>query len=351
MLSWKSLPRGRNRPTPLKRRRRELADPHFARIRLNEKDGKNEHPLPYRSYSAYLRERYNGKVQRIALDAGFGCPHRQERRGAGGCVYCNPAGSGTSASDLGLSIREQMSRGVDRLSKQGIDQYIAYFQAFCGTDGDAKTLEQLYADAISFPGVKGLSVGTRPDMLPEDKLDILSRIAHSRDAIDGWEVWVELGLQSAHDVTLNRINRGHDVACFDDAVARAHDVGLKVAAHVILGLPGEDRAMMMATADHLNALPVSGVKLHHLFVEKDTELAKMHADGVVETLDAETYMDLCIEFLRRLDDRMVIMRLMGKAKSDHLIAPAWGIPTGIWSQRLQKEMIRRQCRQGDLFKR
>lgn len=302
---------------------------------------------PFRSYSAYLKERYGERVHRVALDAGFGCPHRVEGRGSGGCIYCGPAGSGSGAFDRGLSVKEQMRRGIARLAKSGIRKYVAYFQAFSNTGADPAELRRIYLEALSFPDVVGLAVGTRPDMISDEVLALLGRLA---TVSPSREVWLELGLQSSKDATLRRIRRGHDVACFDDAVIRAHAHGLLTAAHVILGLPGEGEEEMMATADHIARLPIEGVKLHHLFVERGTDLARLYADEAFPTLSPEGYMDLAISFLRRLNPDMIVMRLAGRAAEERLIAPRWRIPPGAIAARMEEEMLRRGVRQGDLWK-
>lgn len=305
--------------------------------------------LPFRSYSAYLKERFGQKVHRIALDAGFGCPHRQDGRGTGGCIYCGPAGSGSSAHDQKLSVREQMRQGIERLEKQGVRNYVAYFQAFCNTAAPADRLKRLYREAVTLPGVVGLSVGTRPDLVSDEVLDLIRTFSEGGDDHPPLDAWLELGLQSAHDETLALLNRGHDVACFDDGVARAHDRDLPVAAHVILGLPGEDKSRMTATAQHLAGLNVEGVKLHHLFVEKETVLAERFLNGEVKTLAVDEYIDLAIGFIRRLGPDTVLLRLAGKG-SDRLIAPLWRESPGTIAQKLAAKMVQHGWKQGDLFR-
>jgi radical SAM protein (TIGR01212 family) len=186
-------------------------------------------------------------------------------------------------------------------------------------------------------------------MVPDEVLTMLASFSGGRETGRPLDVWLELGLQSANDETLERINRGHDRACFDSAVERANAFGLAPAAHVILGLPGEDRETMMATAEHLARLPVKGVKLHHLYVEKGTELARRFEAGDVKTLDMEEYIDLAVAFLRRLRKDMVILRLAGKAPAGRLIAPQWAENPGGLVQRIIEEMNRRGVRQGDLL--
>jgi radical SAM protein (TIGR01212 family) len=180
-------------------------------------------------------------------------------------------------------------------------------------------------------------------------LRLLAGLKARGPAGDPLDVWLELGLQSASDETLARLNRGHDVACFDDAVLRARRFGIPTAAHVILGLPGEGKEHMLATALHLGGLPVEGVKLHHLYVEEGTALASDYARGTFRTLARDEYMELAIAFLRRLRPDMVIMRLSGRGNEERLIAPRWGTAPGSFAQDLADEMKRRGVRQGDLF--
>lgn len=304
---------------------------------------------PFRTHAAYLRERFGERVHRIALDGGFGCPHREDGRGPGGCIFCSSTGSGSGAHDRGLTISEQMQAGIKRLEKTGIRKVIAYFQAFCGTGAEPEVLERLYLEALSFPGVVGLTVGTRPDMVPDQVLRLLAGLAKQVGSEKGdIDLWLELGLQSASNDTLKRIQRGHDVASFDDAVKRAGALGISTAAHVILGLPGEDDAQMMATADHLSRLPVQGVKLHHLYVEAGTALATQYEKGAFETLSEARYMELAIGFIRRLKPDIVLMRLAGRGNEERLIAPRWKMAAGSLAQAIAREMEGRGNKQGDL---
>jgi radical SAM protein (TIGR01212 family) len=304
--------------------------------------------MPYRAYSAYLKERFGERVHRVALDAGFGCPNREDGRGEGGCIYCSPSGSGTGAHDRGIGVEAQMEQGIAHLSRRGITKFIAYFQAFCGTGAPPAELRKIYRQATAFPGVVALAVGTRPDMVPDEVLETLAAFAGGKETGRPLDVWLELGLQSASDETLIRINRGHDVACFDRAAERAHAYGIAPATHVIMGLPGEDRTAMMATAKHLSRLPVKGVKLHHLYVEKGTELARDFEAGRVKILEMEEYIDLAVEFLRRLRNDVVIMRLAGQAPAGRLIAPKWIEGAGGLAQRIMEQMVQRGVRQGEL---
>jgi radical SAM protein (TIGR01212 family) len=273
----------------------------------------------YRDYNSYLREIFGERVQKIPLDAGFTCPNRDGTISRGGCIYCDRLGSGSGAmTQRGESLDEQIVRGMNWARKKyGSTKFIAYFQAFTNTYAPVPQLRDLYDRALKHEGMVGLSVGTRPDCLDEEILGLLASYKEK------FLVWLELGLQSAHDSTLLKINRGHDVACFDRAVAFAHAKGLNVCAHVILGLPGENREMMRETARHLGELAMEGVKIHALYVVKGTPLAEIHEHGGYRCLEREEYADLLLDFLERLPPAMVIQRLTGDPMPAELIAPLW----------------------------
>ena len=273
----------------------------------------------YRSYNTYLREIFGERVQKISLDAGFTCPNRDGTSSRGGCIYCDGRGSGSGALILrGESLEEQILKGMAWAKKKhGASRFIAYFQSFTNTYGPVPHLRGLYDRALHHEGMVGLSVGTRPDCLDEEVLELL--VSYKEKFL----VWLEIGLQSAHNSTLAKINRGHDVACFDRAVAEAHKKGLNVCAHVILGLPGESREMMMETARHLGSLAVEGVKIHVLYVVQDTPMAEIYENGGYRCLEREEYVDLLIDFLERLPPGMVIQRLTGDPMTAELVAPLW----------------------------
>ena len=204
----------------------------------------------------------------------------------------------------------------------------------------ARKLRELYDAALAFPQVVGLSLGTRPDCLPDEVLELLA--GYARDRL----VWLELGLQSAHDATLQRLNRGHDVACFTAAVNRAAARGLEVVAHVILGLPGEGPGEMAATAEYLGRLPLQGVKIHLLYVIKDSGLARLHQAGEYACLTEDQYVNLVVDFIERLPSRLVIHRLTGDPHPEELVAPAWCLDKPRVLRRLREEFTRRGTRQG-----
>ena len=297
--------------------------------------------LPYRDLNSYLKGRFGARVQKITLDAGLTCPNRDGRVGTGGCLYCNARGSGTGAWGRGQDIAAQMEAGMARLARRyGAAGFIAYFQSFSNTYAPAARLRQLYEAALAFPQVVGLSIGTRPDCLEDDVLELLA--AYARDRL----VWLELGLQSAHDVTLTRLNRGHDVACFTEAAVRAAARGLPVVAHVILGLPGEGPREMAATAAYLARLPLQGVKIHLLYVIKDSGLARLYESGEYDCLTEDQYVNLVVDFIERLPPHLVIHRLTGDPHADELLAPAWCLDKSRVLGRIREEFARRSTRQG-----
>lgn len=255
-------------------------------------------------------------MARVALDAGLTCPNRDGTLSSLGCIFCDPEGSGTGAARCGLSIAEQLQRGM-AWSARRADRFIAYFQSYTNTYAPAERLQSLWDEALRPETVVGLAVGTRPDCLPDEVLDILTGYARRV------EVWLELGLQSASDRTLARINRGHTAADFAEAASRAKARGLKVLAHVIIGLPGEGEPEVLHTARFMTDLGLDGVKIHSLFVSRGTGMADLLARGEYACLTREEFIRQAIRMLERLSPDMVIHRLTGDPGPTALIAPTW----------------------------
>ncbi|MFP3867873.1 MAG: TIGR01212 family radical SAM protein [Desulfobacteraceae bacterium] len=299
---------------------------------------------PYRDLNSYLLSQFGERVQKITLDAGLTCPNRDGRVGTGGCIYCNPRGSGTGAWSQGKSITVQLQEGRARLGKRyQAKKFIAYFQSFCNTYAPLDRLKTLYEEALAFPEIVGLSIGTRPDCLSAEILELLAEYARTH------LVWLELGLQSAHDATLRRINRGHDVACFTQAVHQAAGRGLHLLAHVILGLPGEGRAEMQATADYLAARPLDGVKIHLLYIVRGTRLERLYRRGEYQPLTEAEYVSLLVDFLERLPPRMVIHRLTGDPHREELVAPTWCLQKARALAAIQQTFAAKQSYQGKFW--
>ena len=300
----------------------------------------------YRDFNTYLRELYGERVQRISLDAGLGCPNRDGSISKKGCIFCDRLGSGTGAwIDRGLSLKQQISSARSYVQRRyRAKKFIAYFQSFTNTYAPIEHLKALYDQALESRDMVGLSVATRPDCVDADVLDLLE--SYQGDYL----VWVEYGLQSAHDKTLERINRGHDVACFERSVFLANEHGLNVCAHVILGLPGESREMMMQTARFISNLPIQGVKIHLLYVVKGTQLAKLYEEGEFRCLEQEEYVDLVVDFLELLPSDMVIQRLTGDPVRSELVAPSWAMEKSRNLTLIAETLERKNIWQGRLYR-
>jgi radical SAM protein (TIGR01212 family) len=272
----------------------------------------------YHAFSRSLRRRFGARVARVTIDAGFTCPNVDGTVTTGGCVYCDNRSFSPNRRLPRASVRAQVERGVALLGpRYGAERFLAYFQAATNTHAPVERLRRLYDEALEHPQVAGLAVGTRPDSVPGPVLDLLEGYARGR------YVCLELGLQSIHDRSLDWMNRGHHYDAFVDAVGRCRGRGLDLCAHVILGLPGESRDDMLATADALAALSVDAVKIHNLHVVRGTPLEEMYRRGEVTMMGREEYVQVVCDFLERLPPAMVIHRLNGDAPPDWLVAPAW----------------------------
>jgi len=299
----------------------------------------------YRDYNTYLREIFGERVQKISLDAGFSCPNRDGTISTMGCIYCDSRGSGTgNMVNRGISLEEQVSEGIRFAeTKYKAKKFIAYFQAFTNTYGPVSQLRETYQSALTHKGMVGLSVGTRPDCVDHEILDLL------RSFQKDYMVWIEYGLQSSHDVTLSRINRGHDVACFEKVVRMTKEYGINICAHVILGLPGENHDMMMDTARFIATLPIDGIKIHSLYVTKGTALAELYNKGECKCLEREEYIEALIDFIELLPPEMVIQRLTGDPNPAELLAPQWTREKRLNLKLINYRMAERDTWQGKNF--
>ncbi len=273
----------------------------------------------YHTLNAFLRAAFGERVHKVTIDAGFSCPNRTGEKGTGGCIYCNALGSGTGAFRLGKSIRNQMLEGMERLSKRyKVRKFIAYFQAFSNTYAPPEKLKTLYDEALVDERVVGLAIGTRPDCVTKEVVELLATYREK-----GLMVWLEMGLQSAHNKTLALINRGHTYQDFLAALELAKNRELLVCTHVIFGLPGESPEDMLATIEKIAALPLDGIKFHELYVVRGTPMEKLYLSGAYKPLSQGEYVDLVCEALALLPWRVVIQRLTGDPRPDELVAPAW----------------------------
>jgi radical SAM protein (TIGR01212 family) len=300
---------------------------------------------PYRSYSSYLLETYGQKVYRICLDAGFSCPNRDGTLGLQGCLYCSDRGS-WGGERGNIPLEEQVRREKKRVRERyGASKFIAYFQAFSNTHAPVSVLKDLYdAVLLGDEQIVGVAIGTRPDCIDREKLELIASYRNERRA-----VWIEYGLQSAHDRTLELIGRGHDARCFSDAVRMTFEYGIGVMAHVIIGLPGEGRSHVMDTARFIANLPIMGVKLHNLNIVRGTAFERWLAEGKIRTLSLDEYAERVVDCLELLPPDTVIARLTADTPAPLLIEPTWSLNKGEALRRIRSTFERRHTFQGRLF--
>lgn len=289
------------------------------------------------SLNRYLKEQFGEKVYKLALDGCMTCPNRDGTLGTKGCIFCSEGGSGDFAEKNCGNVHDQMMRAKARIcQKTDARKFIAYFQSYTNTYAPVSYLEKLFRDAIAEPDVVALSIGTRPDCLSEDVVDLLSRLNREKP------VWVELGLQTIHAQTAEYIRRGYDLPVFEDALQRLHRENIQVIVHIILGLPGESREDMLETVHYLaHEHRPDGIKLQLLHVLEGTDLAKDYRDGKFQTMDMDTYFRILFDCIEELPEDMVIHRLMGDGPKRILIAPQW---TGN-----KKRVLNEMRRQMELF--
>ncbi len=295
----------------------------------------------YNDLNRYLRNLFGCRVQKITVDAGLSCPNRDGTLSTGGCIYCNERGSGTGAHQKGLSIIRQLETAKKRLEKRyKAKKFLAYFQSYSNTYAPLPKLRFLYEQALSVKDIVGLSIGTRPDCVNEDVLSLLS--GYARDHL----IWIEYGLQSANDKTLEYINRGHDFQCFKNAVLATQNRNIKICAHVIIGLPGETDEDLDKTARAISDLPIDGVKLHLLYVIKNTLLEKMLRQGRYACLTRREYVGRVCNFLEKIPESVIIHRLTGDPHPHELIAPQWSLKKRPTLNLIDETLEKRNSRQG-----
>lgn len=300
--------------------------------------------LPYNSFNQYLRETFGTRVYRVPVDAGFTCPNRDGKRAFGGCTFCDDRGSGAPTIDARLSVQQQMREGIVRIGRRfKAKKFLAYFQAFTNTYAPEAVLKSLYDVALEEPDVVGICIGTRPDCVDDNILDLLAE--YDKKTF----LWLEIGLQTAVNKTLDLINRGHSSEEFFDAVERAKKRNLRVATHLIFGLPGETREQMLDTVRKVAASGVIGVKIHELCVYKGTPMEADYKAGQLPMLEEDTYVELVADALELLSPDQVIMRLVAEGSEDEIIAPQWCFEKERVMKKIEAELHRRGTRQGSKF--
>ena len=293
----------------------------------------------YYDLKSYWRNLFGCNVHKIQIDAGFTCPNRDGHVAVGGCIYCDGRGSKLRQQGELPSVTEQIVQGKKYYTKQAA-KFIAYFQTFTNTYAPVEKLRALYDEALAQDDVIGLSIGTRPDCLGPDVVELLSHYAQK------YHVWVELGLQSVHDKTLQFINRGHNFEQFSNAVHSLAGRELNSCVHIIIGLPGESDEDVLTTARTLAAMPVNGIKLHSLLALEGTAIGEMYKKGDISMISKEKYVSLVADVLELLPPEMVIQRLTADGYRDIFLAPEWAMNKLDVLNTINKELERRDSYQG-----
>lgn len=298
----------------------------------------------YYDLKSYWRNLFGCNVFKLPIDAGFTCPNRDGKVAWGGCIYCDGRGSKLRQAGPLPPVREQIRKGKEYYKDaRQAKKFIAYFQTFTNTYAKPEHLKSLYDEALKEEDVIGISVGTRPDCLPDETVALLTQYAKN------YHVWVEVGLQSIHDRTLSFINRGHDADCFVYAIKRLAGRGINVCVHIIVGLPGESRREMIETASTLARLPIQGIKIHSLLALDGTALGEMYKKGEITLLSKEEYILTVCDILEILPPQMVIQRLTADGYKDIFLAPSWAVNKLDVINGIDGELKRRDSWQGKRY--
>jgi uncharacterized protein len=297
--------------------------------------------LRINSYGTFLRRRFGCRVSKVNVDGGFTCPNRDGSRGTGGCIYCDNSSFSPKGTQPVIPIEEQMAAGMAyHRTRLKSDKFLIYFQKFTNTYAPLPYLEDLYRRALDHPDVLGLSIGTRPDSITDETIDLLTELARDR------YICVELGLQSIDDGILSRINRGHTVAEYLATVERLAGRGIDICTHLIYGFPGETRAGFLKGARLLAGLPVNSVKVHQLHAVEGTKLAQLYRNGSYPFITISEYVETVCDFLEELPPRIAIQRLYGSAPLSIRVAPNWNLKNNQMWYAIVNELKRRGTWQG-----
>jgi radical SAM protein (TIGR01212 family) len=298
----------------------------------------------YYDLKSFWRNRFGSRVYKLQIDAGFTCPNRDGTASTGGCIYCDGRGSRLRQAGPLPSVSEQIRRGKEYYrTHRNAGKFIAYFQTFTNTYGPIEKLRQLYDEALAQDDVVGLSVGTRPDCVPDHVIDLFQEYAkHSH-------VWLELGLQSIHNRTLDYINRGHSLETYFDAVHRAAGKNIHICTHIIVGLPGETRKDMVETARAIAMLPIQGIKIHLLLALRGTKMGDLYEQGKILLLEKDDYVRIVCDILEILPPEMVIQRLTADGYRDIFLAPRWASNKMEVLNGIDRELEKRNTFQGIRF--
>ena len=295
----------------------------------------------YCDLKSFWLNRFGCRVYKLQIDAGFTCPNRDGTVSRGGCIYCDGRGSRLRQVGHLPSVAEQIRRGKEYYKRnRNAGKFIAYFQTFTNTYAPLEQLKELYDEALAEEDVIGLSVGTRPDCVPDGIIDLFQDYTRER------HIWLELGLQSIHDRTLRLINRGHSAAAFLEAVHRISGSDIHICTHIIVGLPGETREDILETARAIATLPIHGIKIHSLLALKGTVIGDLYEKGEITMFSREDYVTIVCDILEILPPEMVIQRLTADGYRDIFIGPKWAVNKMEVLNAIDRELDRRNSFQG-----
>lgn len=298
----------------------------------------------YNPYARFLKEKFGSKIYKISVDAGFTCPNIDGTVARGGCTFCNNQSFTPPMADRRASLREQINKGMEFLKRRyRAEKFVVYFQSYTNTYAPTEQLEAMWSLALEHKDVIGLTIGTRPDCVDEEKIRLLEQLA--RD----YFITVEYGIQSIYDRTLERVNRGHNYQCFLDAVERTRHRSIYLCTHIILGFPNESRDEMLAMADEISRLDLDFLKIHHLQVISGTQMAKSYQAAPFHTLDYREYLELVSDFIERLAPDLVLQRLFAEAPDSMLIAPKWDQSKKQIYHDIERTMQERDAYQGKRY--
>lgn len=297
----------------------------------------------YHTFNYYLQKRFNTKVAKIPLDAGFSCPNRDGKKGYGGCIFCSARGSGEfTIKEPNISHQYEISKKLI-YNKWPHAKHIAYFQAYTNTYGSLEKIKNMVEPFLQNDDIVAIAIATRPDCLEDEKISFLNSLTDKK------EIWIELGLQTSNDKTANYINRGHDFNCLKECLQKLSSTNLKVCIHIINGLPNETKEDMINTIKDIKYLPFDAIKIHMLSITKDAPIKKQFLLSPFKLLSREEYVEIVVEQLRHLKPEIIVQRLTGDPVKEELIEPKWLIKKTIVLNEIDKLMARNDYYQGDLY--
>lgn len=312
---------------------------------INQYKSNNWFGKSYNFFGDYLNNKYNHRVLKLPINANLSCPNRDGSISDQGCIFCSDDGSASPSTTGYTDIKSQINNAINSFKRSNLKtKYISYFQAYTNTFAPINQLKKLYDEAISYPDIIGLMIGTRPDCLNREIIELISSYKK-----ENFELWLELGMQTIHQKSLNFLNRGHSHQSTLDAIKIANEFNIPICLHLILGIPGETWQDMMQSVIEISKLPIQGVKFHHLHVIKNTPLEKLYLENNFKLLTFKEYISIICDALERLRPDILVHRLSGDREASSLIAPKWGLHKGTVLKEIEEQFKNRGTWQGFLY--